>query len=65
MIEIKERLIQRAKNKYNDICPVSGRKDLFDCFTVHDDVLFFWFNVKDENFTTRMLSHELKLRFLI
>lgn len=57
MTEIKEQLIKQAKDQYKEVYPVSNRQNLIDCFTIHNDKLFFWFN--DESFTTRVLTFDL------
>lgn len=57
MTEIKEQLIEQAKAQYKDIYPVGQQTELTDCFTIHDNVLYFWFN--DNQCNTKILKQNL------
>ena len=46
---LKRKLIQRAKKKYKKIYPCSYLKKLSECFTIDDNILYFWFNSVDHS----------------
>lgn len=48
IIQAKKKLIQKAKKKYGKIFPCSYNRTFSECFTIHEDTLYFWFNIKGE-----------------
>ena len=54
MNEMKKAMIRQAIKKYRQIYPCGIRKDLWDCFTVMDGRIVFWFNTADN--TTHLLT---------
>ena len=57
MKEIKEKLIQKAKETHGKILPTGYRFTLDECFTKHENKILFWFNVEHDE-STRILVHE-------
>ncbi|MDO8640097.1 MAG: hypothetical protein Q7R33_00970 [Nitrosarchaeum sp.] len=56
MDDVKQQLIDEARQTHENIFPVSGR-ELSDCFTAHKDHLMFWFNTADNS--TRILTRKI------
>jgi hypothetical protein len=54
---IQNRLIEQARRQYRDIYPCGLKKNLTECFTLHNNRLIFWFNTRDN--TTHMLTSDL------
>ena len=42
-------LIKKAKEQYKKIFPCEGKDSLSECFTSHEDKVFFWFNTEDQS----------------
>jgi len=49
MNQIKDKLIQRARQKYKVILPPNTKTDLSDCFTTEGRRVCFWFNTSDNS----------------
>lgn len=43
------KLIKKARDKYKKIFPCEGKDSLSECFTTHDNKIFFWFNTEDQS----------------
>ena len=56
MDEEKQKLIKKAKKKYERMDPLGNHKTFEKCFTTVRGKLHFWFNTKDG--TTKMLIQE-------
>ena len=57
MDELKLRLINRASKRHRKIFPCSHKEHLTDCFTMQDNLLFFWYNTEDQS--THVLIDEV------
>lgn len=57
MNEIKNILINRARELYKEIEPCSNRSELSECFTKEGDMLLLWFNTSDNS--THVISADL------
>lgn len=57
MNELKEKMINDAREKYQSIFPCSTRRKLDDCFTVEKNRMLFWFNTEDRS--THILAADL------
>jgi hypothetical protein len=57
MEDIKQALIAKASEKYQNIRPCKGSEDFSDSFTTHNGQLILWFNVEDKS--TKIVMSEL------
>ena len=57
MIDLQNKLISEAKEKYGEIFPCGEKIELSDCFTYEKTLgkLVFWFNVASDK-STRALT---------
>ena len=55
--ELKQKLIQKAKDKHKDIYPCREIDNLEDSFTIHNNELIFWFNTRD--LSTKIMSEPI------
>ena len=46
---IRDKLIQKATDKFGQIFPCADKASLHDCFTTDDKHVIFWFNTADAN----------------
>jgi hypothetical protein len=60
MNEIKILMINEATDNYTSIYPCGNKKDLEECFTTHDNQIFFWFNTDDKS--THVISKSLNIQ---
>ena len=56
MNEIKQLLINQAREQYDNVLPCSQARDLGECFTVEGNLVCFWFNTEDHS--THLVSAE-------
>jgi hypothetical protein len=49
MAEIETLMISQAAKKYNKIFPCQHKETFDECFTRHEDKVFFWFNTEDQS----------------
>ena len=49
MSELKMRLIDLASKRHKKIFPCSHKEFLMDCFTQHENQIFFWYNTEDQS----------------
>jgi len=49
MHTIQDTMINQAINKHGNIFPSSNNKSLYDCFTITDDMVIFWYNTIDNS----------------
>lgn len=59
MNDIKNTMINEAKNNFTKIYPCGNNKDLDDCFTTYENQIFFWFNTDDDS--THVISKSLSI----
>jgi hypothetical protein len=58
MDDLKLKLILQAKKLYNHIDPCGNKDTLYECFTINENKLIFWFNTKDHS--THMIKVSLE-----
>jgi len=60
MIELQNKLISEAREKYGEIFPCGEKKTIQECFTYEETLgkLVFWFNVVGDR-STRALTLEV------
>jgi hypothetical protein len=49
MNQLKEQLVNQARERYQNIVPCYPRTDLEDCFTIEGNWLLFWYNTEDNS----------------
>jgi hypothetical protein len=49
MSELENSLIDKAIEIHKKIFPCSRTETLADCFTRHENKLFFWYNTEDQS----------------
>jgi hypothetical protein len=49
MNKLKETLIERARDRYEEISPCPSKGSFEECFTLENNRLCFWFNTKDQS----------------
>lgn len=49
MKRIKTRLFKKAKKKHKKIFPCAKSGGFQDCYTLHNNILYFWYNTEDDN----------------
>lgn len=49
MDDQQQRLIERAKKKYDTIYPCCGKTEWKECFTQESEKVILWFNAKDNS----------------
>jgi hypothetical protein len=49
MNKLKETLIKRAKDRFQEISPCPTRGSFEESFTLENNRLCFWFNTKDQS----------------
>lgn len=57
MDKLKTMLMERAKRRYKRIFPCAKSRKFIDCFTRHNNTLYFWFDTKDRN--THIVSEKI------
>lgn len=57
MNEIQKRMIDRARKQYKQIKPCGDNNNLYECFTIEGNLVFFWFNTPDKS--THVLTEKL------
>lgn len=60
MEHLKSLLIEKAikENKEEEVVPAGTKRYLHECFTIEDNKLCFWFNLKSQE-TTKLLIREI------
>jgi len=58
MDDLKLKLILQAKKLFNHIYPCGNKESFYECFTINEKNLVFWFNTKDHS--THMLKESLE-----
>ena len=48
IVQAKKKLIKKARKKYGKIFPCSYNRTLSQCFTMYEDILYLWFNIKGD-----------------
>jgi hypothetical protein len=55
--DIKRKLHQEAISRYGEnITPCSNKESFDTCYTIHEDMLLFWFNAGED---TKVITHVL------
>ncbi|ERP32179.1 hypothetical protein [Chitinivibrio alkaliphilus] len=49
MDKIKNELIRKARDRYENIFPCGGTQNLLECFTIENGQMYFWFNTPDNS----------------
>ncbi|MFP4241892.1 MAG: hypothetical protein ACLFQB_10825 [Chitinispirillaceae bacterium] len=49
MNELKDKIINQARERYKQIFPCANKEDLGECFTTENNTLMFWFNTEDKS----------------
>jgi hypothetical protein len=57
MSALQEKLIDQAREAYQQIFPCSSKRSFDECFTVFGSRCLFWFNTADNS--THMIAAEL------
>jgi hypothetical protein len=52
----KNQLIQKALLKHGEIFPCNNKADLYDCFTLEENHLIFWYNLSSKTTCTEILD---------
>jgi hypothetical protein len=56
MQQLKNSMIERAREKHERIFPCGGREELSECFTTDCGLLLFWYNTEDRS--THLIASE-------
>lgn len=57
MNDVKLKLIEEAKKRDRSISPCAHFDSFWDCFTIHEGKLLFWYN--DKEGSTRIVSTDM------
>lgn len=49
MNELEQRMVLKAKKKHEKIFPCAHKQHFSDCFTRHENQVFFWYNTEDQS----------------
>ncbi len=49
MNDLERQMIRKAAKKHNKIYPCAQKQQLSDCFTRHENQVFFWYNTEDQS----------------
>ncbi|MBN1602252.1 MAG: hypothetical protein JW915_11625 [Chitinispirillaceae bacterium] len=49
MSELENTLIDKAVALHQKIYPCAKKERFADCFTIHENRLFFWYNTEDQS----------------
>lgn len=49
MNKLERRMIDLATKKHDKIYPCATKQQLTDCFTRHENMVFFWYNTEDHS----------------